>query len=155
MGSMIQRRSDDAFDSKWTPEPFSGCHLWTMAVNNKGYGVTSAGARGKIMLAHRFSWERSEGAIPAGMCVLHHCDTPLCVNRRHLFLGTKQDNTNDMKAKGRADGGEPRVLTMALVLEMRSVHAAEKLTYAAVGARFGVKRQTARSAIVGQSWARV
>lgn len=35
------------------------------------------------------------------MCILHRCDVPACVNPDHLFLGTLQDNSLDMHAKGR------------------------------------------------------
>ena len=36
-----------------------------------------------------------------GMCVLHRCDVPGCVNPDHLFVGTFKDNTQDMIRKGR------------------------------------------------------
>jgi DNA invertase Pin-like site-specific DNA recombinase len=39
------------------------------------------------------------------MYVLHRCDTPLCVNYEHLFLGTQSDNLNDAVAKGRVPLG--------------------------------------------------
>ena len=78
------------------------CWMWTAATNNKGYGNVRFGPRpGKLWLAHRYSWTISFGDIPKGLCVLHKCDTPLCVNPDHLFLGTKQDNSLDMTVKHR------------------------------------------------------
>ena len=80
------------------------CWLWTHNKNPKGYGrfYYNASAR----LAHRVSWEIAHGPIPEGpghhgICVLHKCDTPSCVNPSHLFLGTNADNIRDMHSKGR------------------------------------------------------
>ncbi len=35
--------------------------------------------------------------------VMHSCDNSLCVNPRHLSIGTQGDNVADMWSKGRAD----------------------------------------------------
>jgi len=79
-----------------------GCWLWTGATNLQGYGVFGRGNRAAgNVLAHRFAWELEHGPIPAGMCVLHRCDRPLCVKTAHLFLGTQQENLADMRAKHR------------------------------------------------------
>lgn len=77
----------------------SGCWQWKGSSNKDGYGTTRY--MGKSIMAHRLSFLLHGGEIPDGMCVLHSCDNPPCVNPDHLFLGTHQDNMDDMARKGR------------------------------------------------------
>jgi hypothetical protein len=77
--------------------------LWKGYKTPAGYGNTSIGiypAR-----AHRVSYEIFVGEIPIGLCVLHKCDNPPCVNPNHLFVGTNADNAKDMSEKGRSRYG--------------------------------------------------
>ena len=76
----------------------TACHQWT-AYTLKGYVQIGVGA--KMEGSHRVSYEVYRGPIPDGLHVLHTCDNPACVNPDHLWLGTNQDNIDDMVAKGR------------------------------------------------------
>jgi hypothetical protein len=77
----------------------SSCILWPGAKASNGYGYYYI--RGKLKLAHRGAWEKTFGPIPSGLCVCHACDNRLCINPKHLFIGTTQANHEDMMKKGR------------------------------------------------------
>ncbi len=85
------------FWAKVNKNAANGCWLWAGAVDDMGRGAFN----GKTRKAHRAAWEFSHGSIPAGLCVCHRCDVPLCCNPAHLFLGTHQENMDDMGRKGR------------------------------------------------------
>ena len=76
----------------------ASCWLFTGA-KQKGYGTISV--NGKQTRTHRYVYELCVGPIPNGLAVCHHCDTPACVRPEHLFIGTKNDNMQDCKQKGR------------------------------------------------------
>ena len=94
---------DDRF---WANVDKSGdCWIWKGAwVRRWGYGMVRRDGRARLV--HRWAWRLKYGKHPpADMLVCHHCDTPLCVNHKHLFLGTAKDNSDDMIRKGRARHG--------------------------------------------------
>ncbi len=99
----MRRNPRDRFFEKI--EKTSSCWIWKGGKNEKGYGTFFVQSYKACVKAHRFSYEILIGKIPSGMCVLHRCDTPSCVNPDHLFIGTQQDNLADMRAKGRARQG--------------------------------------------------
>jgi hypothetical protein len=80
--------------------PYVGaCAEWTGSRHPDGYGQMSVD--NKTRRASRLAWEMVHGPIPKGLCVCHKCDNPACVEPSHLWLGTKAQNWDDMRRKGR------------------------------------------------------
>lgn len=96
------------------PEPNTGCILWTGHLCARGYGRIGYASKGSAVLVHRIAYECANGPIPRGMVVCHTCDTPMCVNPDHLFVGTQKDNMRDMFKKGRGNprGAKPKRLAL-------------------------------------------
>lgn len=78
------------------------CREWGGALHDLGYGRVWDGER--LQYAHRVSHEVFIGPIPEGKDVLHRCDNPPCIEERHLWSGTHQENMADRDAKGRNGG---------------------------------------------------
>lgn len=91
----------------------SGCIEWQLYCN-KGYGQLTHLM--KRYYAHRLVWTLEKGEIPEGLLVCHHCDNRKCVNTDHLFLGTHQDNMDDMVKKGRSKN--KNILDHKLILKL-------------------------------------
>jgi HNH endonuclease len=69
--------------------------------------------------AHRIAWALTNGPIPEGMNVLHHCDNPPCCNPADLFLGDHDANMADMVRKGRARARVPTSDRIAAYIEIK------------------------------------
>ena len=61
------------FNAKTKPGE-NGCVLWAGYLFRDGYGRVDIGCWPRR--AHPIAWPIAHGPIPAGLWVLHHCDTP-------------------------------------------------------------------------------
>lgn len=141
----------------WEKVDRSGeCWLWTASRDEWGYGrlKTEFGHH-----AHRIAYALTNGPIPTGLIVMHHCDTPACVRPDHLFLGTHADNAHDRDRKGRA-AKPPKApgtlchfsrLTDAEVIEIRRRYAAGA-RQVDLAAAFGVSDGAIYAVVHERSW---
>lgn len=144
-----------AYFSSNTAVTDSGCWLWTGACAANGYGRASFEGYG--ILAHRLSYLAHTRKPLRGLCVLHKCDNPPCVNPEHLFRGTRGDNNRDCCDKGRHCRGSrmPNAqLTEGEVTRARNLYR-EGRAIRRIAAILGVRVAAVWRAIAGRRWAHV
>lgn len=139
-------------------ETNAGCWEWQMSRGPQGYGWVAQHIYG-VKLAHRLAYLLASGD-PADACVLHRCDNPPCCNPAHLFLGTRIDNMEDARAKGRAilhgKRGEKNWnshLTDEQAATIRGLRGLE--SKAALCARFGVSENVVEGVLYGKTYRQV
>lgn len=135
----------------------SGCWIWTAGTRPNGKGVSYPRHwtdDGKSIGAHRFSFELVHGLIPKSMYVCHKCDTPLCVNPDHLFVGTHHDNMQDMVAKKRSFTGRGENKKGRAKLTNHQADQIRKMdvSHSKLAAMFGVSQTTISRIKRGESY---
>ena len=108
-----------------------GCWGWK-GKNEKGYPKMTCRKKLGSNLGHRASWIIHYGKIPSELSVLHKCDNPICTNPEHLFIGTNEDNVNDMLEKRRNPIGS-KVGTSKL--DEEKVYSIKKLLKSGLGCK--------------------
>lgn len=132
----------------------SDCWLWRGATASRGYGQAWDGR--KMQRAHRLAWILEHGWVPDDRFVCHHCDTPLCVNPVHLFLGTAADNLADASSKGRIGGAVSNFsklndVAVRVIRLLRKRGVPQRL----LASEYGVVPDTIRLITTRQTWRHV
>ena len=104
--------------------------------------------RGVRQILARYIYELMAGEIPKGMYVLHSCDSPLCINPEHLWLGTLADNNKDRDVKGR----QYSKLSGDDVEEMRRRYENQEATQLELARDYNVSTSTVCMAVGGKTW---
>lgn len=137
----------------------SGCWIWGGAEHSCGYGQMSF----SIPYVRQFRCHRLSLAIHGiefsdRDVVCHKCDTPLCVNPTHLFVGTHALNHLDCVAKRRHVMGEMSSnakLSAEAVREIRECAKSEKGWQRKMMEKYGVSKSVVSCAAHKRTWKHV
>lgn len=137
-------------------EDLDVCWPWTGAIVSKGYG--NIRWQGKNLSTHRVAFDECVDDIPEGMMVCHHCDNRICCRPSHLFLGTNQDNVDDMTIKDRHCFGEKNgraKLTEIQVQEIFCLAWRDGITRQEICNQYAISLQTVWEIKTGLKWTRL
>lgn len=160
---VVRRRKKGLISRFWSKVDRRGafeCWLWIGGLKSNGYGQINDDPRddkyiGRKLAAHRVAYEIAFGPVPNGLHVLHRCDNRACVNPRHLFLGTHQDNMADMFAKGRHAHGESqptRKLNQHQVRAIRWLAIHDAGSQVDLAREFGVSESNITQILMRRTW---
>lgn len=152
----MDQRLIERFNLKYCKDD-SGCWIWTASVAGKGYGQIKLPGQRKQIYAHRLSYMIHKGEDPGKKHICHTCDNPRCVNPEHLFIGTSQDNHDDMKAKGRHTFGEKSATAKLSEGQVKQIKTLlkEKIPQMLISKIFGVSQIQISRINTGQRWAHI
>lgn len=139
------------------PMGWDACWPWQGAKAAKGYGNFKLRSWTSAK-APRVAYALYNNRSPGPLLVCHSCDNPPCVNPSHLFLGTVQDNSDDMVRKGRSAHRDQRgALNGAAKLNEAQVATIRDLIRAGlnnkqIAGRYGVTHQLISKIRRGVAW---
>lgn len=131
------------------------CWPWLGGQNADGYGDVwykeEGSNRGRNCKAHRVAWTLTNGPIPDGMAVLHHCDNRPCCNPAHLWLGTIADNNADMTAKHRQAQGDRHGMATLTKEQVRAIRACQG-SQRNIARQFGISQRQVGRLLRATAW---
>jgi hypothetical protein len=114
-----------------------------------------------MVLVHRFSYETYKGPIPEGLNVNHEqcCLNRHCVNPKHLYVGTQEENVHDCIEMGRkrigdqsGESNNSAKLTWKVVREIRERYAMGGTTQDELALMYKVCRANISFIISNKRW---
>lgn len=123
------------------------CKIWTGALTPDGYPRKIYKGNENTRY-HRVIYCEAHGLELTdiqGLVIRHTCDTPACINEKHLIVGSRKDNQIDMARRGRQGKQKLKLSDVKNILhsKKRNVELARD---------YGVDPRTISSIRTGKRW---
>lgn len=134
------------------------CWPWIAKASHVfGYGVINSG-RGNTYCSHVVSFAIHNGYVSDKKWVLHSCDNPKCCNPKHLRMGTREENANDARERGRLKGRTgpkdrsmcAKKLTAPLAIEIFN----SGLSRTEASVKYRISKHSVSNILSGRTWSR-
>ncbi len=153
--------------------PQGTCWEWTARRYAKGLPYGTIKIQQGMYIASRIAFILCYGQDPWPLYVCHHCDNPSCCRPDHLFLGTPDDNQQDMVNKGRSCKGDRNGLhkhperaargerqhlakmTVESVIQIRELYATGHYSSRKLGRMFKMDKSCILDIVIGHTWKHV
>jgi len=159
MQNLIVTQNDiDKFINK--TKLVNDCWIWQGATDGRYRGYGRFWINGRYVPCHRFAYYiHNNFIIDPDLCVCHTCDTPLCMNPKHLFQGTYAVNNKDRNSKNRQAKGiscQQTILTEDQVRQILiDIHNNAYRTIEQIQQKYFVGRSVITDILIGRSWKHV
>lgn len=147
------------FWSKVEVRGLEECWEWKAGTTEDGYGKFWVSEDRRAGRAHRISYEMFHDMhLPEGQFVTHSCDNRVCVNPRHLSLGSPTSNMREKVERGRQAKGEDfdsSKLTKDDVVSIRKRYAQGGISQDDLADEYNVSQRLVSFIVRGEQWSHV
>ena len=93
LGKFVAVDPVERLKNSYIVDPITGCWKYNKKLHPDGYGYLKI--NGKMIKAHRFSYETFVGPLVKGLQICHRCNCKSCINPEHLRQDTHSSNQID------------------------------------------------------------
>ena len=152
----LKQSEIERFNSKFLKLGEDQCWPWQAGRFDNGYGQFFL--RRQSIGAHRIAYIIAYGDYDDVLFVCHNCNHKFCVNPKHLYLGTHEQNMQDAVQDGLSNKGEKNgqcLLTEQEVINIRELYSTSMYSQREVARIFKISQALVNNILLNKNWSHI